>query len=97
MTISHPLCVIAGAGCDDAAQFLFGRQQRKPVERAALLEGTGHLQVFKLQEDVMPRKAGDRLRTRERRVLDLATYPTARREYIFEPNRQWNVHAVKSN
>ena len=44
--------MIAGAGGDDAAGALLGREQRQLVGGAALLERSGALQVLQLEMDL---------------------------------------------
>jgi len=50
--VGQPLSVVAGRSCDHALDWLAGCQQaHQLVERPALLEGGGELQVLELQED----------------------------------------------
>ena len=52
--VSHTLRMVAGAGGDDAAAGLLRRQHGNAVQRSTLLEGSGHLQIFQLEEDALP-------------------------------------------
>ena len=69
------LRMIAGGGGDDAAGAFFFREQHQLVERAALLERAGVLQVLELQPDL---RAGDErqfFRMDERRARNPAGDP----------------------
>ena len=50
--IGHALRMIAGRHRDHAAQTFVRRQRQQPVERAALLEGRGELQVLEFEPEV---------------------------------------------
>ena len=66
--IRDGLGVIAGAGGDDASAALFGSEREDFVERSALFEGSGALQIVELEEDGLAdhlRKAGGMARGRE--------------------------------
>ena len=68
--IGDALRVVAGRHGDDAALALVRRQGRQPVERAALLEGGGELQVLELEPDLAAEDLGQRAarsRSRSRR------------------------------
>ncbi len=54
--IGDALGMIAGAHGDDALFLFRGRESEQPVERAALLEGRGELQILEFEKDVA---AGD--------------------------------------
>ena len=59
--IGHSLGVIPRRCRDHAPPALFLRQHQNLVQRAPFLEGAGHLQVFELQENRVPRKLGELL------------------------------------
>ena len=50
--IGHALRVIAGRHRDHAAPPLVRRQRLQPMERAALLEGRGELEVFEFEPEI---------------------------------------------
>ena len=62
--VGDALGVVAGGGGDDAAGGLVGSEGGDAVERAALLEGAGHLQVLELEVDLAAGEAGEDLRVR---------------------------------
>jgi len=77
--VGNALRVVAGGGGDDAAGGLLGREGGDAVERAALLEAAGHLQVFELEVDLLAGERGEELRVRARRVVDGAAQALAGR------------------
>src|SRR5690606_18341395 len=68
--VGDRLRVVAGAHGDDAAPPLVGGEREELVERAALLEGGGELQVLELEEDLRAREARERAAVDERRRFD---------------------------
>ena len=50
--IGHALRMIAGRHCDHAALSFVRRQRQQSIERAALLEGRGKLQVLEFEPEV---------------------------------------------
>ena len=64
------LGVVAGAGGDDAALALGFAQREQLVERAALFEGAGALQVFKLQVQRQAGQLGEMMRELAGRDVD---------------------------
>jgi hypothetical protein len=57
--VGEALAVVAGRGADDAAGALFGRQEEELIEGAALLEATGHVEVFELEVDGVAGEGGE--------------------------------------
>jgi hypothetical protein len=53
------LGVISGAGRDHSAPLLIFAQQENPVERAALFEGSGSLQIIQLEIDLLTGHLGE--------------------------------------
>ena len=70
--VGDRLGVVAGAHRDDAAAALRVGQREQLVQRAALLEGGGELQVLELEEDLGAGEARQRAAVDQRRVLDRA-------------------------
>ena len=64
------LRVVAGAGGDHAARALLRRELQQPVQRAALLEGAGALQVLELEIDRMAGKLGEIVRDLAGRIVE---------------------------
>ena len=50
--IGHALRMIAGRHRDNAAPVVLRRQRQQPIERAALLEGRGELQVLEFEPEL---------------------------------------------
>ena len=68
--VGDTLRMIAGAGCNDPASGLFGRERGDAVKCAALFEAAGHLQVFELEEHPAGRSCGrEHFRRREQGVM----------------------------
>jgi len=84
------LCVIPGAGGDDAARTLTIREVRDFVVRAAKLEAEDGLQVFALEQDLV----AETLRKPRRRVeRGLArNIVNAARQYVVEQLGQFGGH-----
>ena len=70
--IGHGLRVISRRRGNHAAPAFFGGEQQNFVERAALLEGAGHLQIFELEEDRVAGQLRKRLRAHEGRKKNRA-------------------------
>ena len=68
--VGHALGVISGRGRDHALGTFFGAQREQLVQRAALFESAGSLQVVELQIDLVGGGLGKRLRTRAGRKVD---------------------------
>ena len=68
--VGHALGVISGRGRDHALGAFFGAEQEQLVQRAALFERAGSLQVVELQIDVVGGGLRKRLRTRAGRKVD---------------------------
>jgi hypothetical protein len=66
------LCVVAGAGGDDAAASLFVGEGENLVQRAALFEGSGALQIVKLEEDLLAGHLGQAGGMASGRQVDVA-------------------------
>ena len=79
------LCVVARAGSDHAALALGFTQCQKFVERAALFEGAGALQVFKLQVERQAGQFGEMVRKMAGRRVDGFPDTGTRRLKAFEP------------
>src|SRR5512135_2630216 len=63
--------VIARAGGDHAAPGFFRRQRQQAIERAALFERAGHLQIFQLEKNFAAGHLADGFRARERGDINL--------------------------
>jgi hypothetical protein len=61
----------AGAGGDDAALFFVVGEGEDFVERAALLEGSGALEVVELEEDLLAGHARELVGVRRGREIDV--------------------------
>ena len=68
--VGDRLCVVAGAHRDHAAAALRGREGKELVQRAALLERGGELQVLELEEDLGAGELGERPAVDEGGVLE---------------------------
>ena len=66
----HALRVIAGARGDHAVRALLRRELQQPVQRAALLEGAGTLQILQLEIDGMAGQLGEIVRYLARRIVE---------------------------
>ena len=69
--IGQRLGVVAGRGGDDTALALIGIQQQQTVQRAALLEATGEVQVVELDPDLGPGQLGQAPGVPRRGMIDL--------------------------
>ena len=76
--IGHALRVVAGRHRDHAGGRLLRRQLRQPVQRAALLERGGVLQVLELQPELGAGDLRERARRQAGRRDDLARQPRPR-------------------
>jgi hypothetical protein len=72
------LGVITGAGGDDAAAALVVGEGEDLVQRAALFESTGTLQVVELEEDLLAGHLGELRRVGRGRQVDMAADALAR-------------------
>src|SRR6185436_15822013 len=86
-----PLGMVAGAGGDDAAGALVGRQVRDLVVGAAQLEAEDRLQVLALEEDRVAETARQAGRGVERRLARDVVDPA--REDVVEKRGERRVHA----
>ncbi len=86
--VGDALGVVSGGGGDDAARGLLGGEQGDAVERAALLEGAGHLQVFELEVDVLAGEFGEHERVRAGGLVDRAAEALARGEDVGEADAE---------
>src|SRR6185437_5618714 len=68
--VGDGLCVVAGARGDDAAHAFLGREREEAVQRTAILERSGALQVFELEKERSRDAVAERERGYERRVHD---------------------------
>jgi hypothetical protein len=68
--VGHALRVISGRGRDHALGAFFGAEREQLVQRAALFESAGPLQVVELQIDLVGGGFGKRRRKRARRKVD---------------------------
>ncbi|SPP64145.1 hypothetical protein NITLEN_100015 [Nitrospira lenta] len=73
--IGHTLPVVACRRRDDSLPTLGLRHGQNAIQRAALLERSGHLQVFQLQENCIPRQPGQHFRVHQRRLVDRRSDP----------------------
>ena len=68
--VGNPLGVISGRGCNHPLGAFFGAEREQLVQRAALLERAGALQVVELQVNLVAGGLGKCLRTRAGREVD---------------------------
>ncbi len=68
--VGHGLGMIAGAGGDHSAPLLILAQQQNPVERTALFEGSGPLQIIQLEKDLLTGHLGESGRELARGEID---------------------------
>ena len=80
--VGHALGVVAGRHGDHAACTLHRIERQQAVERAALLEARGELQVLELEPDLGTGDGRKRARMQAGRVLDLAREPGRRRAHV---------------
>ena len=80
--VGDSLRVVAGARGDHTPCALLQRERGDAVERAPLLEGARHLQVFELQEDLLTGERGQRDRVRTRGEIDGVANALTRRQHI---------------
>ena len=76
--VCHGLAVVAGRGRDQAAAPLLLREGEDAVERPALLEGAGLLQVLELEVGADAAEAGEVLRAGAGTLVDRAGDPPPR-------------------
>ena len=86
--IGDTLRVIACGGRDHATPPFIGGQRRQPVERAALLEGGGELQIFELEPYACAGDIGKRVAALAVRLLHKAGNRARRLLDVFENNWQ---------
>src|SRR5277367_2376650 len=68
--VGDGLRVIAGGGGDDAATALVRSEQENFIQRAAFLEGAGHLQIFEFEEEGVSGELGKSFGAHEGRDVD---------------------------
>jgi hypothetical protein len=92
--IGHALGMVAGRHSDDAALSFVGRELQQGVERAALLERGGELQVLELDPDVGLGDARQRLAPEARRVHHGAADARGGELDVFQRDGQGGHHAA---
>ena len=93
--IGDPLRVVAGRGCDDPGRLFRIGQARKLVQRAALLEGGGELQVLELDQDFSASDLRQGARFAQRRTLDLPFQDACGIADIVQAYRQLFAHRAR--